>query len=201
MSPVSRAESQQQTRAALLEAALHEFTAAGFLGGSLERIASRAGYTRGAIYKNFDDKYDLFQSVLTDWTTRHTSSLASDLATAPDGPPQLDLLQDWYDAFLVPQALAAAYTEFCAAATTHDEARDRLAQHQRTIRAEVAAMIDSYCERAAISLPIPTEHFASLVTALATGLANQRNLDPAAVPAELYTNALTYLWAGVFAGG
>ncbi len=198
MSPVSRVESQQQTRTALLEAARHEFTEAGFLGASLERIATRAGYTRGAIYRNFDDKYDLFQSVLTDWTTRHTSSLASDLAAAPDGTPQLDVLQGWFDVFLVPQALAAAYTEFCAAATTHDEARHRLAQHQRTVRAEVAAMIESYCLRAGLALPIPTDRFASLVMALATGLANQRNLDPAAVPAELYTNALTYLWDGVF---
>lgn len=199
--PVSRAESQQQTRTALLEAARHEFTEVGFLGASLERIASRAGYTRGAIYRNFDDKYDLFQSVLTDWTTRHTSALASDLATAPDGTPQLDVLQAWFDAFLVPQALAAAFTEFSAAATTHDEARARLAQHQRTVRAEVAAMIESYCLRAGIGLPIPSDQFASLVIALATGLANQRNLDPSAVPAELYTDALTYLWTGLFTAG
>lgn len=76
MSPVSRLESQRQTRSALLVAAQHEFSERGFLDAALERIADRAGYTRGAIYKNFSDKYDLFYAVLTDWITRHTRALS-----------------------------------------------------------------------------------------------------------------------------
>src|SRR5690349_2880333 len=109
---MSRADSQRQTRAALLQAARQEFSQRGFLAASLERIAAAAGYTRGAIYKNFTDKYDLFHAVLTDWTTRQTGTLADDLAAAADGTPQLDALEKWFEDYLVPQAFAAAYTEF-----------------------------------------------------------------------------------------
>ena len=199
MSPVSRLESQRQTRSALLVAAQHEFSERGFLDAALERIADRAGYTRGAIYKNFSDKYDLFYAVLTDWITRHTRALSRDLAAAREGTPQLDVLQAWFDSYLVPQSLTVAYTEFCAAAATRPHARTLLAQHQQTIRTQIAALIDDYCAYAHIALPIPSEHFAALVAALATGLANQRSLDPAAVPGELYANALTYLWSGMLA--
>jgi AcrR family transcriptional regulator len=194
---VSRVESQRQTRAALLDAGLREFSEHGFLAAALERIADRAGYTRGAIYKNFSDKYDLFYAVLTDWTTRHTDTLSRDLASTPDGPPQLDVLQAWFDVYLVPQSLTMAYNEFCAAATSRPQARELLARHQHMIRTQIAAMIDGYCERAQTSIPIPSHHFAALIAALATGLANQRNLDPTAVPRELYADALTYLWSGM----
>jgi AcrR family transcriptional regulator len=200
VSRMSRAESQQQTRTALLRAARQEFSQRGFLAASLERIATAAGYTRGAVYKNFTDKYDLFHAVLTDWTTRQTGTLADDLAAAPDGTPQLDALQKWFENFLVPQALAAAYTEFSAAAATHPEARVKLVQHQQSVLIAVTAMIENYCARASIRLPIPAAHFAAMVAALATGLANQRKLDPAAVPADLYSDALTYLWNGMLAG-
>lgn len=197
MGPISRVESQQQTRTALIEAALLEFSEHGFLAAALERIADRAGYTRGAIYKNFVDKYDLFSAVLTDWITRHTDTLARDLAGAADGPPQLDVLQEWFDTFLVPQSLSVAYNEFCAAAVSRPQARELLAQHQHTIRRQIASIIDDYCDRTQIAMPIPSSHFAALVAALATGLASQRSLDPAAVPRELYANALTYLWSGM----
>lgn len=197
---MSRADSQRQTRAALLQAARQEFSQRGFLAASLERIAAAAGYTRGAIYKNFTDKYDLFHAVLTDWTTRQTGTLADDLAAAADGTPQLDALEKWFEDYLVPQAFAAAYTEFSAAATTRPEARDKLVQHQRSVLIAVTTMIENYCTRARITLPIPAEHFAAMVAALATGLANQRKLDPTAVPANLYSGALTYLWNGMLTG-
>lgn len=196
MGLISRVESQQRTRSALIDAARSEFSEHGFLAAALERIAERAGYTRGAIYRNFSDKYELFYVVLTDWITRHTATLSRDLA-ATDEPLQLEVLQEWFDTFLVPQSLTRAYNEFCAAAVSRPQARELLAQHQRTIRSRIAGMIDDYCERAQVALPIPSTHFAALVASIATGLANQHSLEPAGVPSELYADALTYLWTGM----
>jgi AcrR family transcriptional regulator len=199
VSPLGRLESQRQTRAALLDAAQREFAEHGFFAATLERIADRAGFTRGAIYKNFADKYDLFHAVLTEWITQQTQSLSRDLAAAQDGPPQLDVLQAWFEGHLVPQSLAVAYTEFCAGAASRPQARELVAQHQQTIRTQIAALIEDYCARAGLAMPIPSEHFAALVAALATGLATQHSLDPNGVPRELYANALTYLWTGMLA--
>src|SRR4249920_287327 len=54
---------RQRTREALLDAAAAVFAARGFQGASLDEIAETAGFTRGAIYKNFADKEELFLAV------------------------------------------------------------------------------------------------------------------------------------------
>lgn len=55
---------RELTRTALLEAAAQVFARRGFYGASLDEIAATAGFTRGAIYKNFEDKEGLFLSAI-----------------------------------------------------------------------------------------------------------------------------------------
>src|SRR5438094_7823006 len=59
----SREETRAETRRRLIEAATEVFAELGFHGASVEVIAERAGYTRGAFYSNFDGKDDLFLAV------------------------------------------------------------------------------------------------------------------------------------------
>ena len=54
----------QQTREALLAAALEVFYRRGVSHASLHEIACSAGVTRGAIYWHFENKVDLFQAML-----------------------------------------------------------------------------------------------------------------------------------------
>jgi AcrR family transcriptional regulator len=63
---LSRAESKQATRKALLEAGLQELIEHGLDVPSLDSICARAGYTRGAFYVHFKDRGDFFVAVL-DW--------------------------------------------------------------------------------------------------------------------------------------
>src|SRR5947209_12907442 len=52
------------TRTTLIDAAADVFARRGFHAASLEEIAEAAGFTRGAIYKNFENKEELFLSVI-----------------------------------------------------------------------------------------------------------------------------------------
>ena len=54
-----RRETKQETREALISAALAEFAEHGFDAPSLDAICARAGYTRGAFYVHFRDRSDL----------------------------------------------------------------------------------------------------------------------------------------------
>lgn len=54
------------TRARLLEAATVEIAERGYHATSIEHIAERAGFTRGAFYSNFDSKEQLFAEALDD---------------------------------------------------------------------------------------------------------------------------------------
>src|ERR1041385_7196529 len=60
----SRTQSAEERRAAILAAALEEFTARGFEGARLEDVAKRAGIAKGTIYLYFADKEALFQELV-----------------------------------------------------------------------------------------------------------------------------------------
>jgi AcrR family transcriptional regulator len=64
--PLTRAEQQSRTRAALVASARRVFGRDGFSGANLSAIAREAGLTKGAVYSNFDSKADLFLAVLDD---------------------------------------------------------------------------------------------------------------------------------------
>ena len=60
---LSRAERREQTRQELLTAAEACFVTRGFHATSVDQVAERAGYTKGAVYSNFAAKEDLFFAV------------------------------------------------------------------------------------------------------------------------------------------
>jgi AcrR family transcriptional regulator len=61
---LSRAESREQTRLRLLAAATASIAKKGLAATSVEDIAAKAGFTRGAFYSNFSSKSDLFVELL-----------------------------------------------------------------------------------------------------------------------------------------
>src|SRR3982750_1255768 len=60
----SRARAAEERRAAILAAALDEFTARGYEGARLDDVAKRAGIAKGTIYLYFADKETLFQELV-----------------------------------------------------------------------------------------------------------------------------------------
>jgi AcrR family transcriptional regulator len=62
----TQAERSARTRGALLESAARGLSRYGYGNLILERVASEAGYTRGALYHQFKDKEDLALAVI-DW--------------------------------------------------------------------------------------------------------------------------------------
>ncbi len=57
--PVSRDETKQRTRDALIQAGLELFTEQGLDVPSLDAICDRAGFTRGAFYVHFADRLQI----------------------------------------------------------------------------------------------------------------------------------------------
>jgi AcrR family transcriptional regulator len=63
---MTQADRSARTRSALLESAARGLSRYGYGNLVLERVASDAGYTRGALYHQFKDKEDLALAVI-DW--------------------------------------------------------------------------------------------------------------------------------------
>ena len=62
MPRLTRQESRQNTRQAIIRATEQELLAGGIYGASIRRICSSAGFTLGAFYSNFRDKDELLIS-------------------------------------------------------------------------------------------------------------------------------------------
>src|ERR1041384_8698515 len=62
--PKPRSLPPEARRAAILAAALEEFTARGYEGARLDDVAKRAGIAKGTIYLYFADKEALFQELV-----------------------------------------------------------------------------------------------------------------------------------------
>ena len=75
-------------REGILEAAAVEFAARGYGGGSVNRIIDRAGISKGSLYYYFDDKEDLFATVMEQALTR--------LVEGAGFPPPEDLTADTF---------------------------------------------------------------------------------------------------------
>ena len=61
-----RQEQAARTRADLISAARVVFAEQGYEGASVGDIATAAGYTKGAVYANFDGKEDLLRAIVRD---------------------------------------------------------------------------------------------------------------------------------------
>lgn len=59
-----RSPRREATRQRILDAAREVFAEMGVIGGSVEDICERAGFTRGAFYSNFSDKDDVLDALV-----------------------------------------------------------------------------------------------------------------------------------------
>src|SRR5512144_2349213 len=59
-----RSARREATRQRVLDAARQVFAERGVIGGTVEDICDRAGFTRGAFYSNFADKEDVLEALI-----------------------------------------------------------------------------------------------------------------------------------------
>src|SRR3984885_2113004 len=91
---LTREESRAQTRAILIAEGRKHFLLYGLGGAVAEKIAEDAGYSRGALYSNFDGKEELFLAVIQQEQALHLNFLRSLLNEVPSGKKRLRKMRD-----------------------------------------------------------------------------------------------------------
>ena len=200
MARMSRAERQDQTREQLLAAAEQVFTRQGFHATSVDQIAEEAGFSKGAVYSNFDGKDELFLGVLE----RRWDSRAIAVEGAIDGTkPMPDQAREAGDAFIrVTRAdpdWALLLIEFAAHAARHPEVREGFAARNRHLQAEMVALIDSHLDALGLASSVPTEQLAIILHSLGNGIILEQLSDPERVDPGTFGAALSLMFAGLVA--
>src|SRR5258708_24352729 len=89
-----REESQAQTRAKLMAVGREHFLRYGLGGAVAEKIAGDAGYSRGALYSNFDGKEDLFLAVIREEQDRRKEAFYSIFKEDPSAKQPLRRMRE-----------------------------------------------------------------------------------------------------------
>lgn len=165
--PLSRRDRQRQTRDALIFAARSVFTDVGYHAASLDQIARHAGFSKGAVYSNFESKAALFLAVM---------DINFDLAYAEAWDPFSrveDVVSDWGEGEVSPEELSEAMTgfalatlEFVAAAARDDALAAELAKRMERL---LAAYTDIARESRAVDETMSEQEMGALLAALDQG--------------------------------
>ena len=176
---LTRERRRQQTRDVLVEAATEVFARRGYEGASLEEIAETAGFTRGAIYKHFAGKEELFFAVTDDSNQRVIDAFR---AIAPADPESSEWDVDrlagmWRASVTDADDLLSIGMEYQLYVLRNPGARKRAVAHRRKQRELVAAFIEEVAGRTGTRLRLPAATLASVILAAADGLNYAMRVD------------------------
>lgn len=187
---LTRAQSRQRTRGALIAAAMRVFARDGYAGASVDAIAEQAGFTVGALYSNFATKQELFLAVFE----QHCAGELADLrALAAGAGSREELLaavtarfanlddeqREWWQ----------LSDELWLYAQRHPQAAARMTAVQAETRQVIAQALGHGGE------PLSAE-MAAVVHALWSGFMHYRLISQDAVSPDTFTRAVGWLLAG-----
>ncbi len=177
--PLTPERRREMTRQHLLEAAAVVFTQKGFHGSSLEEVASRAGFSKGAVYWHFKNKEDLFLALIDDRTDRNFALTAAALeGDSQDVDDQLARVRELLHAgFFGDANWETLYLEFVLYATRSPEASQKLAARVERERELIRSEIERWNAAMGAEPKYPTREFAEFVQALFNGIGILRLVD------------------------
>ena len=177
---LSRAERREQTRKELLSAAEACFVSRGFHASSVDEVAERAGYTKGAVYSNFASKEDLFFAVYERRVERLLVEVVPGLRQAG-----AERAFDWGASAAIERrdrddGWLAVFFEFWAHVLRHPELRERFAAiHARALE-PLADAVRALAEDRGLALPgdVEASQLVLAWNAMEIGLGLERLTQP-----------------------
>jgi AcrR family transcriptional regulator len=195
---LTRKQQQARTRSSLMSAAADVFAERGLQQASIDEVAARAGFTKGAFYANFANKEELFLAMLEErFAARleqierlsQTDSGVEEQARAAgeDFARELAGDPDWQRLFF----------EFAAHAGRDEGFRRQLTIRYGDLREGIAAVFARRARELGLALPVSEDDLAVMTFAMANGFALERMLEPGVASSELYGTMLVIFFAGL----
>ena len=171
---------RERTRAALVEAASQLIAEEGYDKLSMDRVAARAGMTKGAVYNNFSSKEDLIVEAFMAGVRRPPPPLIEGGSLVE----QFEILaEDLIGQAASARATATKLVAFQLYVLTHEEMRRRVAKQ----RIELYRHLETWARRffPVDQLPMPPAQFVRMLHALSNGLLVTYALAPDTISADV----------------
>jgi AcrR family transcriptional regulator len=186
----------EHTRLLLLDAAEEVFAEKGFTPATLDDIAHTAGYTKGAIYKHFATKEDLFLAVSDRYWRRYFDNFAEVMSTSRQiGARELDEIGERWRQLSRDRGAehAALGHEFTLYLLRNPEARERVAVKRAEVVEALGKFIVEGIDRLGGTLTMPALTFAQVLIATSDAVVLGSELDDVDLYRpiiEMYTSAI-----------
>jgi AcrR family transcriptional regulator len=187
---------RQLTRDALVDAAAQVFVSRGFNGASLDEIAETAGFTRGAIYKYFDGKEDLFLAVFDRVNERVLNAFAQMLEQGVTAAFDAPALAAMWAKLIADSNLATLELEFRLYEIRNPSARERADVQRQKNRELVTRFIEDNTAALGLTLKLPAGTVAGILLSTSDGFAHAAQVDPNEI--ALYETFLELIIPAIF---
>lgn len=189
---LTRQQAREQTRARLVETAHRLFIADGYNATSLERVATEAGFSKGAVYSNFATKHELGLAVLDRLHLERGVELAEAVGAASTVDDRIDAFAEWAEANIGDVGWTALEVEFATSTRRVEGVTDELSRRRRELTSAVATLLEQQADELGVRLPEPAEQAAVHLLSLGIGLGVQRAFD-SELPITALVDALRVL--------
>jgi AcrR family transcriptional regulator len=195
MSPVKPPRTRPtrgEVRDRILDAASKVFAAEGFAGATIDAIGKAAGFTKGAVYSNFESKDELFLALLDREFELRGEQIATVLESGGDTAAAaralsrsvLDSVHSHADYYVL-------FVEYWLRAVRDPQLRERLIARRRTAAAEQALHIAD--STATVQSGRRLADLAQLVVTVNLGIAMEEVLRPGTIDPDLLAQLITAL--------
>ena len=168
---LTREESRAQTRATLIAVGKQHFLRYGLAGAVAEKIAEDAGYSRGALYSNFDGKEELFLAVFREEQDRRAEAIRSMFNEQPSAKERLRKMRDAIADVVTDPDWIVLRAEFQAGALRNERIRQVFVEvHRKQIRA-AGSLFRNLARSSDIHFGLKPNEFIMIMLNLAHGLA------------------------------
>jgi AcrR family transcriptional regulator len=194
---LTRKQRQERTRSCLLDAAGRVFARRGLAQASVDEVAADAGFTKGAVYANFGSKEELFLAMLD---AKFADRLAEmDRALSTDEPPETQARvagRDFIDSLNLDPEWARLFIEAGLYASRDEAFREKLIAHYTAMRERMTEILRVRAQAGGFDPGVPFEQVATMVFAMANGVAFERLVEPGNVPDDLFSSMLELFTLG-----
>jgi AcrR family transcriptional regulator len=168
---LTREESRARTRATLIAVGRAHFLRYGLGGAVAEKIAEDAGYSRGALYANFEGKEELFLAVIREEQEHRVNVFSSILKQEPSAKQRLKKMRDTIADLLTDRDWIVLHAEFEAGALRNERIRQSFVEvHRQQIR-DGGDLIRELLRSSDVTSSLKPDDFTMVMLNLAHGLA------------------------------
>lgn len=195
MSPVKPARTRptrDEVRDRILDAALAVFAAEGFAGTTIDAIGQAAGFTKGAVYSNFESKDELFLALLDRQFETRSELIVTAFDTGRGDVAAIAqaLSRSMLESIHDQNEYQVVLFEYWLRAVRDPQLRDRLIARRQAAVQQAMQVV------AAAGTGLPTDRLADLaqlVVTITAGVAMEEMLQPGVIRADMIERLITRL--------